>query len=70
MQSSPKEPKSFFDGFTIWDWLTIWIVSDVASTGIMALIAGTGGFWSIVAASCLWWIHIYNVQNEIRDGKR
>jgi hypothetical protein len=70
MKSSPEEPKGFFDGFTLWDWFTIWVVSDVGSAGVMALIAGTGGIWSVVAASCLWWLHIYNVRNEIADGRR
>jgi hypothetical protein len=70
MKSSPEEPKGFFDGFTLWDWLAIWVVSDVSSASIMAIVAGTGGGWGLVLAACLWWLHLFNVRNDIRDGTR
>lgn len=70
MQSSPKEPKGFFDGFDIWDWLAIYVCSDLGSTGIILLFTGGNGIWYLVIAWCLWWIHIYNVKTQIEQGTK
>ena len=70
MKSSPEEPKGFFDGFDFWDWLAIYVVSDFGATGIMTLIT-TGTFsWLLVIAPAFWWLHLFTVRNQIRDGER
>lgn len=43
MSSSNQEPKGFFDGFTLWDYFAIFVCSDLISSGLISLLAGSGG---------------------------
>jgi hypothetical protein len=70
MESLPKEPKGFFDGFTLWDWFIIWVTSDLGSTGLVLFFTGGNGFWYLVLAWGLWWLHIYNLEEAIKRGER
>jgi len=72
MTSSPKEPKSLFSGFRLWDWLVIWIVSDLGSTGLVSLVTTglTPAIWILIVAVGGWMLHEWNVRYDIERGIR
>lgn len=71
MSSSPQEPKGFFDGFKVWDFVVIFIVADVMTGSILGILAGTAGaIWTFILGYCCWWLHIYNVKDAIKEGRR
>jgi hypothetical protein len=54
----------------MWDWFVIWVTSDMGSTGLILLFTGGNGFWFLVLAWGLWWLHIYNLEEAIKRGER
>lgn len=70
MKSSNQEPKGFFDGFRIIDFVIIYCVADVLATGIISMLTAGTGIWLVVVACCGWWLFIHDIQNDIKNGKR
>ena len=71
MPSLHTEPKGFFYGFTVWDFFVIFVVSDLASGAIMQLLSGNlAAIFLLILPVALWWLHIYNVEREIKEGIR
>lgn len=69
--SDKNEVKKFFAGFRAWDWFVVFVVSDIGSTALVLLFTGGSGIvWYFIMAGCIWWLHIFSVQNDIKKGLR
>lgn len=70
MSSSPQEPKGIFDGFDFWDYLAVWVCSDLGATGIILFLTGAGGYFQLAVALGLWALHEHSVAQQVKDGER
>lgn len=72
MKFSENEPEQSGEPreLNFFDYVVIYLVADVASSGIITLLAGGGLPWSLLFAYCAWWLHVWRVKKDIESGRR
>lgn len=64
--------KTYYKGFTFWDWLAMYAVVNIYS--YMFTLLAVSNVWGAIAWAAfgyiLWHLHIWTVKYEMRTGRR